>query len=171
MSGWLAMLGAIRTCVTGLRRRCVSRPCRVLIVDDEPSVRDFVERVLSDAGFTTSSASDGPEALKKFEHSEPFDVLLTDVMMPQMNGDELARQIRRRHPSVKVLYFTGYSDTLFETKPTLWADEAFLEKPCTPESLLQGISLLVKGQATHKPEWAINAVMADGARIHSHTRV
>jgi two-component system, cell cycle sensor histidine kinase and response regulator CckA len=153
MSEWLPMLGVIKTYASGLQRLCVPRPCRVLIVDDEPSVRRFAERVLSDAGFVTSSASDGPDALKKFEYSEPFDVLLTDVVMPQMSGDELARRIRLKQPSVKVLYITGHSDRLFKEKTTLWDDEAFLEKPCTSDSLLEGISLLVSGHLVQKTVW------------------
>jgi hypothetical protein len=58
MSEWLPVLGVIKTYASGLQRLCVPRPCRVLFVDDESSVRRFAERVLSDAGFVTSSASD-----------------------------------------------------------------------------------------------------------------
>jgi DNA-binding NarL/FixJ family response regulator len=63
-----------------------------------------------------------------------------------MRGDELARQLRQRDPDVKVLYFTGYSDRLFEHRKTLWEHEAFIEKPVTVNGLLEAVSLLLFGQ-------------------------
>jgi len=123
-----------------------SEPLRVLVVDDEELVRKFVERVLREAGYTTATASDGPEALETTSRLEPFDVLVTDVMMPQMTGDELASRLRAQHPTVKVLYLTGFSDRLFKEKVTLWADEAFLDKPCSVKGLLQAVSLLIYGR-------------------------
>ena len=127
-------------------KRVPSRPMRVLIVDDELSVRKFVERVLGEAGYTIASASDGPEALAVAEKLEHFDILVTDVMMPQMTGDELARRLRAAHPGLKILYLTGFSDRLFKEKATLWADEAFLDKPCSVKGLRQAVSLLLYGR-------------------------
>jgi CheY-like chemotaxis protein len=75
-----------------------------------------------------------------------IDLLLTDVNMPQMTGDELARRLRHDEPTLKVLYLTGYSDQLFKEKNTLWQDEAYLEKPCTIAGLLQAVSLITVGQ-------------------------
>jgi two-component system cell cycle sensor histidine kinase/response regulator CckA len=122
------------------------RPTSVLIVDDEESVRNFVERVLREGGYATTTASDGPEALEIAAKLEPLDVLVTDLMMPQMTGDELARRLRLTQPSVKVLYLTGFSDRLFKEKATLWQDEAFLDKPCSVKGLLQAVSLLSFGR-------------------------
>lgn len=121
------------------------RPFGVLVVDDEELVRKFVERVLREAGYQTATASDGPDALEVAAGLEPFDILVTDVMMPQMTGDELARRIRVATPGIKVLYLTGFSDRLFKEKVTLWADEAFLDKPCSAKGLLQAVSLLLFG--------------------------
>ena len=123
-----------------------SRPLSVLVVDDEELVRKFVERVLREAGYQTATASDGLEAIEVAAKLESFDILVTDVMMPQMTGDELARRVRVSTPSVKVLYLTGFSDHLFNEKVTLWADEAFLEKPCSVTGLLQAVSLLLLGR-------------------------
>jgi len=123
-----------------------AEPLRVLVVDDEELVLKFVERVLREAGYTTATASGGPEALETTARLEPFDVLVTDVMMPQMTGDELARRIRVQTPGIKVLYLTGFSDRLFKEKVTLWADEAFLDKPCSVKGLLQAVSLLIYGR-------------------------
>ena len=93
-----------------------SRQISVLVVDDEPSVQRFVERVLSEAGYSTKVAGDGPEALEVASRMDEFDLVVTDVMMPQMTGDELARRLRVQHPTVKVLYLTGFSDRLFKEK-------------------------------------------------------
>lgn len=82
-------------------------PIRAVIVDDDPLVREFVDRALRAAGCETVVASDGPEALEMAAHFGAFDVLLADVVMPQMKGDELARQLRQRQPDLKVLYLTG----------------------------------------------------------------
>jgi CheY-like chemotaxis protein len=120
------------------------RRLSVLIVDDDLAVLSFVERVLSEAGYHTMVASNGPDAIKLARKS-PFDLLLTDVNMPQMTGDELARRLRHEEPTLKVLYLTGYSDQLFRDKSTLWQDEAYLEKPCTIAGLLQAVSLITIG--------------------------
>jgi CheY-like chemotaxis protein len=122
------------------------RPLRVLVVDDEELVRKFVERVMREAGYETATASDGPEALEVAAKLETFDILVTDVMMPQMTGDELARQMRVSTPEIKVLYLTGFSDRLFKEKATLWADEAFLDKPSSVKGLLEAVSLLLFGR-------------------------
>jgi two-component system cell cycle sensor histidine kinase/response regulator CckA len=117
----------------------------VLVVDDEASVREFVDRALTFAGYRTVVASDGPEALAIFEATGPFDLLVTDLRMPQMMGDELARQLRLADPALKVLYLTGYSDELFRERSTLWSDEAFLDKPQGVDALLEAVSLLLFG--------------------------
>jgi two-component system, cell cycle sensor histidine kinase and response regulator CckA len=121
------------------------RPPCVLVVDDEELVRKFVERVMREAGYQTATAADGPEALEVAARLETFDILVTDVMMPQMTGDELARRIRASTPGIKVLYLTGFSDRLFKEKVTLWADEAFLDKPCSVKGLQEAVSLLLFG--------------------------
>jgi two-component system, cell cycle sensor histidine kinase and response regulator CckA len=118
----------------------------VLIVDDEEPIRRFVDRVLREAGYKTSMAGNGAEALEVAASLESLDLLVTDVMMPRMMGDELARRLRQDKPSLKVLYLTGYSDSLFKEKVTLWEDEAYLDKPCTIKSLLQAISILCFGR-------------------------
>jgi two-component system cell cycle sensor histidine kinase/response regulator CckA len=120
-------------------------PARALVVDDEETIRRFVTRVLQDHGYPVSTAEDGPSALAIAGKEEAFDLLVTDLMMPQMNGDELARQMRKLQPALKVLYLTGYSDKLFKDKVTLWEGEAFLDKPCSIKGLLEAVSLLTVG--------------------------
>jgi CheY-like chemotaxis protein len=120
------------------------RVLSVLIVDDEEPVRMFVQRVLRDAGYETATAGDGPEAITMAQNMT-IDLLLTDVNMPQMTGDELARRLRQNEPALKVLYLTGYSDQLFKEKNTLWQDEAYLDKPCSVVGLLQAVALVTVG--------------------------
>ena len=118
---------------------------RALIVDDEEAVRRFVDRALREGGYETTAASDGPEAIDVASSGQSFDILVTDVMMPKMTGDELARRLRQCEPDLKVLYLTGFSDRLFKEKGTLWKDEAFLDKPCSVKGLLEAVSLLLFG--------------------------
>ncbi len=118
---------------------------RILIVDDDAPVRRFVDRVLREAGYQTTVASDGPEALGVATITGPPDLLLTDVRMPGMNGDELARRLRAQEPDLRVLYLTGYSDQLFTERMVLWEKEAFLEKPCSVQALLEAVSLMLSG--------------------------
>ena len=121
------------------------RACRVLVVDDDPSMLQFVNLALVAAGYDTTTASDGAAALTTYETKGPFDMLLTDVMMPRMRGDELARRVRQQDPATRILYLTGYIDKLFEEKCRLDEFEALLNKPCTPEGLLEAVSLLLEG--------------------------
>jgi CheY-like chemotaxis protein len=119
---------------------------RVLIVDDEPSIRTFIARSLVDAGYEVAAAADGPEALQIAEQQAPFDLCVVDLVMPLMNGAEVGRRLRRANPDVKVLYFTGYSDRLFRETTTLSANEAFLDKPVSVEGLVEAVSLLLFGR-------------------------
>ena len=119
------------------------RRSRVLVVDDETPNRTLADCVLSGAGYDVVSASDGPEALRIVGQQPPFDVFVIDLLMPQMRGDELARRLRAMNPDSKILYFTGYSDQLFDERKVLWANEAFIEKPVSRDGLLEAVSLLL----------------------------
>lgn len=118
----------------------------VLVVDDETSVRAYVSRVLQMAGCEVVVAGSGAEAIERFADMKRCDLILTDLMMPKMNGDELARRLRLEHRDLKVLYLTGFSDKLFAGKMLLWEGEAFLDKPCTPKAVIEGVSLLLTGR-------------------------
>jgi two-component system cell cycle sensor histidine kinase/response regulator CckA len=126
-------------------------PPAVLIVDDEPSVRAFAQQALTAAGYQTHDASNGAHALSLVEMRGSFDICLIDLVMPEMGGTELAQRIRRRLPAVKILYFTGYADQLFDEKRRLWDGEAFIEKPSTVNALREAVSLLLYGH-TRGPE-------------------
>ena len=118
----------------------------VLIVDDDTASRDFMDLVLRNAGYITARAMDGLEALDMAEQFGPFDLLVTDEMMPRMQGHVLAEHLRQREPWLKVLYLTGYGDHLLKAKGSLWEDEALLDKPSTVHGFLEAVSLLLKGR-------------------------
>jgi CheY-like chemotaxis protein len=114
----------------------------VLVVDDEEAILKFVERVLREAGCRTAIAHDGVDAVSVAATLDRVDLLVTDLMMPNMNGDELARRLRVTEPDLPVLYLTGFSDRLFADRMQLWKNEAFLDKPCTVKGLLEAVSLV-----------------------------
>ena len=118
---------------------------RILVVDDEPSIVKLLRRVLEDAGYGVATAEGGPEALAVWRRDGPFDLLLTDVMMPRISGGELAGRIRQHEPDLKVVYLTGHSDRLFKEKGALWEYEAFLDKPCSVKGLLEAVSMMLFG--------------------------
>jgi CheY-like chemotaxis protein len=119
----------------------------ILIVDDESAVQRFVDRVLREAGYDTTLASDAAAALALWDTGGPFDLLLTDLMMPGMVGQELARAIEARTPSVKVVYLTAFTLSSFATAPVLSAREAYVEKPVTASALREAVSQLLFGHA------------------------
>ena len=118
---------------------------RVLIVDDQFVVRDFVSRVLGQAGYLTATASDAGVAVKVAETFQPLHLLLTDIRMPGKNGIELARAMHARAPELKVLYLTAHADSVFKEEVKLKEWEAFLDKPCSVTDLLEAVSLVLFG--------------------------
>jgi len=121
---------------------------RILVVDDEPSVVEFAHRVLETAGYDIMTATSGDDALEVCTKVGMPDLLVTDMKMPRMDGDELASRLRQREPDLKVLYLTGFADLLFKNKEVLWDGEAYLEKPCSIVGLLEAVSLLLYSQVS-----------------------
>ena len=134
----------------------------MLAVDDDAGIREFVSRVLRQPGYEVRVAADGVEAVQVAETHGPFDLLVTDLMMPGMHGDELARRLRQADPDLKILYLTGFSDRLFEARPLLWEDEAFVEKPVGVQGLLEAAALLLVGRV---PAPRAVRVRIPGARV------
>jgi two-component system cell cycle sensor histidine kinase/response regulator CckA len=120
----------------------------ILAVDDEPGVLALVRRCLDDARVTLTEASSGKDALEKIGKGSSLDLLITDLRMPEMEGDELARQVRTLEPDLRVLYLTSHADRLFGAKPQLWAEEAYLDKPFTREGLREAVAQLLFHRTT-----------------------
>jgi CheY-like chemotaxis protein len=127
----------------GMNKTPPPLPPRILVVDDDAHMCEYVSRVMEAAGYRVTMASSGVAAMATVAEEGPPDLLLTDLKMPQMNGDELAAKLRQATPDLKVLYLTGFSQALFSNRPQLWEGEAFLEKPCAPAALIEGVSLLL----------------------------
>ncbi|MES1189188.1 MAG: ATP-binding protein [Myxococcales bacterium] len=108
----------------------------ILLVEDEPQVRAIVQRTLERGGYAVLTAAGPEEALSICESSlMRIDLLLTDVVMPQMNGRELAERIRALRPTIKTLFMSGYTDDAILRHGVLDEGVPFLQKPVTPSSL------------------------------------
>jgi CheY-like chemotaxis protein len=109
----------------------------VLVVEDEEGIREVARRVLERGGYEVLTAPDGPEALALARGRQgPIDLLITDVIMPRMMGNELAGEMATLRPSTRVMYMSGYAQPLMNANQDLPPDTILIEKPFTERSLL-----------------------------------
>ncbi|OPZ60007.1 MAG: Blue-light-activated protein [Deltaproteobacteria bacterium ADurb.Bin510] len=102
----------------------------VLIVEDEAAVLDIAANILKSSGYTVLAAASGAEALAiSAAYAGPIDLLLTDIIMPNMHGTTLAAALRQERPAIKVLYMSGYTSSTLMQKGILAAGDRFIEKP------------------------------------------
>lgn len=112
----------------------------ILLVEDEPVVRRMTATVLQRQGYRVLEAGHGVEALEVLEeHTGPVHLLLTDVLMPQMNGRDLAQELTRRRPATRVLFMSGYTGLLTEALETPGNGAGFLHKPFAPDALAREV--------------------------------
>ncbi len=112
----------------------------VLLVEDEPAVREYTKRVLERAGYSVVTAGDADEALRESHaFNEPIDVLVTDVVMPGMHGPELAYRIRQERPEIGVLYISGYAEDAVAGGGEFTTPGGFLPKPFTSDALIRAV--------------------------------
>lgn len=111
---------------------------RVLFAEDDDAVRRTTTRILRAAGFDVTETSNGQEALERFDADDGFDVLLTDVVMPGMDGVELARQVLERRPSMPIVLVSGYTADRLDRSP-LPARVRLVQKPFTPDDLFAAL--------------------------------
>lgn len=107
----------------------------VLVVDDNTEVLDVVCAVLTSAGHAVERADGGFSALDILDQGKPLDLLLTDVVMPGLHGFNLARMAVLRRPEIKVLYYTGYSDSSIIAQDEGKRYGKMLHKPLRPDAL------------------------------------
>jgi CheY-like chemotaxis protein len=118
----------------------------ILIVEDEPSVIAIAQRILSARGYTVLTAGSADEAERLFtEPMKPFDLLLTDVVLPGLNGRKLFEHLREKTPDLKVLYMSGYTDNAIVHQGVLDDGTAFMQKPFTAETLARKVRLVLDG--------------------------
>ncbi len=117
----------------------------ILLVEDEPSLRALAREVLREAGYIVFEAASGKEALQVAEtfSAEPA-LLLTDVVMPEMSGLELAQQLGAKWPGLAVIYTSGYTDHALLERNALRQDMPFLQKPYMPDSLLEQVAAVLE---------------------------
>ncbi len=113
---------------------------RILLVEDEDAVRAFAIRALTSRGYTVVEADSGESALAVMaKQTEPFDLILSDVVMPEMDGPTLLRELRKRGVKTKVVFVSGYAEDAFEKNLEGQTDFAFLPKPFSLKQLVEKV--------------------------------
>lgn len=128
-------------------RAAITRPAlqlgneTVLLVEDEPSLRDLAMHVLRAQGYTVVGAAHGIEALELLQARDGagIDMLITDVVMPQLGGKLLSEQVIARYPEIKILFISGYTDNAITNLQQLGVRAAFLQKPFSPAALARKV--------------------------------
>lgn len=133
-------------CATTGERSALARD---VVVEEEEQVRAIVVSILHRQGYRVLPARDVEEALSLGERSESIDLLLTDVVMPQMNGPELARRLFVMQPGMRVLCMSGYPDDRISLHGAEASRYAFLEKPITPTALSLRVREVLDAPTVH----------------------
>jgi PAS domain S-box-containing protein len=131
----------------GQARQESSRNETILLVEDEETVRKFIHRTLTGHGYVVLEAKDGPTALVLGEKCHNLDMLLTDVIMPNMNGAVLAERLKAFHPGMGILFMSGYTDNVFLPGGLLEPGAKFLQKPFAQADMLQKVKELLDSRA------------------------
>jgi signal transduction histidine kinase/FixJ family two-component response regulator len=141
----------------------------LLVVEDEDGVRRLTEQILSAGGYRVVTASNAAEALKLAgQASCGFDLLLTDVVMPDTSGRELANRMHALCPRLRVVYMSGYTDDAIIHHGVLHEDVPFVEKPFTPTSLLAVVRRVLDDavpEGSRQPVGAMMTAAAAGAAL------
>ncbi len=125
------------------------RSVTILIVEDDGNLRNLLHRTLEGVGFSVFSAGDGAEALRLCQqHGGTIDLMVSDIVMPRLNGLQLSEQVRSAYPDVKFLFITGFADEFSELRELIKNGATILEKPFLPSELLRGVEhMLNQGKA------------------------
>jgi two-component system, cell cycle sensor histidine kinase and response regulator CckA len=122
----------------------------IMVVDDEPAVRQLTARILQGAGYATVELTDGLEAWNYLKRAGiPIDVILSDVVMPRLTGPELVVRLRQAHPTLPIVLMSAYSAEELRARGLEDCPVPLLTKPFEPDGLLSLMqSVLAKGAAT-----------------------
>jgi CheY-like chemotaxis protein len=109
----------------------------LLLVEDEPAVRQIVAELLEQQGYKVLTAVNGEDALQQMGNNAPevVDLLLTDIVMPRLSGTALADKIKQHYPQIKIVFMSGYADESLANRERLEAGTAFIQKPFTLDVL------------------------------------
>jgi CheY-like chemotaxis protein len=117
----------------------------VLIVEDQDDILELILLTLADTGYNVIGAGSGEEALGKMKsHKGQIDMVLTDVVLPDMNGTELSDEILKVYPAAEVVYMSGYADDAIARLGVLDVDKHFIQKPFSPFKLLEKIQSILE---------------------------
>lgn len=120
----------------------------ILLVDDEEPVQYVVREILERHGYRVLTACDGPAALRvSSDFQGPIHLLLTDIVMPRMNGFEVAKCVTAERPSIKILYMSGYLQTGGSNQERLLPGRCFLPKPFLGPTLVRKVREVLDGQS------------------------
>jgi len=131
---------------TAPRKGRLSSKGTVILAEDEGAVRKFLATILRNEGYRVLEASDGSQALETGRRAEKADLLLTDVVMPGMNGGKLAEQLKSVHPGIRTLFISGYAKDIISAGALEAGDTAFIQKPFRSEDILEKVSQLMESR-------------------------
>ena len=135
-----------------VQRALTSGAETVLLVEDEPALRDLIKYSLTGNGFTVLDVPGPMEALAvSRKYTSPLHLLLTDVIMPGMDGPALAKQMQQERPDIKVLYMSGYATNFIMHDGVVDPGTNFLEKPFHPRTLLNKVREVLDKKARAEP--------------------
>ena len=138
---------AVRPALPASTTSGASDAVTLLLVEDQENVRGLLREYLLGAGYTVLEAADGEEAVRiANDYSGQIDVVVTDVMMPGLNGFEVARNLSIGRPEIKIIFISGYAQELVDSVANLPQGARFLPKPFAKTELLQKVSSLLLGR-------------------------
>ena len=146
----------------------MSDAVRVLVVDDEPIVRDVLARYLSREGFEVGTAADGESALKTFSDTEP-DLVLLDLMLPRVDGLEVFRRIRARNGTPVIMLTARGEETDRVVGLDLGADD-YMGKPFSPREVIARVKAVLRRSRAQATEASEQPLRFDGLEIDARTR-
>jgi len=121
------------------------RKATILLVEDQAAVRLLAKEVLADAGHTVLAAGNGATALENaVNYDGNIDLLMTDVVMPGLNGPQLAAELAISRPDLRVLYISGYTDSALLKRGVMPENVALVQKPFMPEALVNKVDELLQ---------------------------
>jgi two-component system, cell cycle sensor histidine kinase and response regulator CckA len=139
----------------------------ILLVEDEPRLRRVTRQLLEEEGHTVIEAENGVTALARCRAlSRPVDLLLTDVVMPEMGGPRLAQELLKRYPHLPVLYMSGYHGASLASEELELATSPILAKPFAPEDLIRKVNEILE----HQPRRPVRDVEPPGDGSHQQHR-
>lgn len=129
------------------------KPHRVMLVDDHPLIREAIGHLIASAPEfeLIGEAADGRECLARIDELNP-DILILDIAMPEVNGEQVARELRRRHPELKIIALSGYTDRQFVRAMTKAGAKGYVVKSASGRELIHALRAVAGGKNYLSPE-------------------